>query len=123
MWAAPAAVWVYVSSHRPAATLVAGVLGSALLIALVLGWSFSLRFSMARPELEAIAQRMLETGTEEAPVRTQWLRADPAWSEDGAVYFQLGTWIDGYGVVYDPDGSTPWSRNESRAPGWYQWMG
>jgi len=84
---------------------------------------FSLRFSMARPELEAIAQRMLETGTEEAPVRTQWLRADPAWSEDGAVYFQLGTWIDGYGVVYDPDGSTPWSRNESLAPGWYQWMG
>ncbi len=47
----------------------------------------------------------------------------PTWSEDGAVYFQLGTWIDGYGVVYDPDGSTPWSRNESLAPGWYQWMG
>ncbi len=61
-WAAPAVVWVYVSSHRPAATLVAGVLDSALLIALVLGWSFSLRVSMARHELEAIAQRMLEIG-------------------------------------------------------------
>ncbi len=122
VWAALACVWVLVSSHRPAASLVTGVLGLALLIALVLAWPFSLRFSMARPELEAIAQGMLKTGTEQAPVRSQWLQPEAAWPEDGAVYFVLGTWVDDYGVVYDPDGSTPWSGNESLAPGWYQWM-
>jgi hypothetical protein len=122
VWVAPAAVWVHVSSHRPAATVVACGLGAALLVAVLLGGPFALRFSMARPELEAIAQRVLLTRTEEAPVRTQWLQLDAARPEDGAVYFYLGSWIDDYGVVYDPERSTSWSRHESLAPRWYQWM-
>ncbi len=111
------------SAHtRPAATLVAFGLGCALLATAVLGWPFAMRFSIARPELEAIAQRVLVTRTKEAPVRTQWLQADAAWAVGGAVYVQMGAFIDEWGLVYDPDGLTSWSRNESHAPGWYQWM-
>ncbi len=42
--------------------MVACGLGAALLVAGLLGWPFALRFPMARPELEAIAQRVLLTG-------------------------------------------------------------
>lgn len=108
--------------RRPA-WLVAPLIGVVSAVLFTLWVPFLIRFDVSRDALVQVAGTLRNTDTYLAPGRIGAFDVEGSWAEGSAVYFTLGVWIDGYGIVYDPDRAS-WQASSGEAPfapGWYQW--
>jgi membrane protein YdbS with pleckstrin-like domain len=129
LWVVAFSMAVSFGTWHRRAWLTAPAVGLVATISFALWLPFHLRFELSRPALESAAvelrnDAMYVDGTYVQAGRIGALDVHAAWREESAVYFELGCFIDCYGIVFDPDGETSYasSGSEPFAPHWYEWM-
>lgn len=124
LWCLGLACAVSRRTWRRPAWLLAPLIGIVSAVLFGLWVPFLIRFDVSRDALVQVAGTLRNTNTYLAPGRVGAFDLEGTWADGSAVYFTLGVSIDGYGIVFDPEGtSSEASSGEAPfAPGWYQWQ-